>query len=115
MKNNPPQHLYSGASPDQVAADLAPLVNFQAKGISSEELLAMVENCLLPHLLRYDQPQFQSMFNAFAPLEAKLGARVALDYNQGVTNWQISPGGAVLEELCCQALCKLFGSYISTD
>jgi len=49
------------------------------------------------------------MFNAFPPPEAKLGAQVSLDYNQGVTNWQVSPGGAVLEELCCQALCRLFG------
>ena len=109
MIKTPASQLYSGATPDQVATDLAPLVNFQAKGISIEKLNSLVEKCLLPHLLQYDQPQFQSMFNAFPSPEAKIGARVMLDNNQGVTNWQVSPGGAVLEELCCQALCKLFG------
>jgi len=58
--------------------------------------------------MRYDQPGFQSMFNAFPPPEGELGGQIALRYNQGVTNWQVSPGGAVLEELCTQALCKLF-------
>ncbi len=101
--------LNSGATPEQVAADLAPLVDFQTKGISPEKLKLLVKNSLLPHLMRYDLPQFQSMFNAFPPPDAKLGAQVSLEYNQGVTNWQVSPGGAVLEELCCQALCRLFG------
>jgi L-2,4-diaminobutyrate decarboxylase len=55
------------------------------------------------------------MFNAFPPLEAKLGAQVMLDYNQGVTNWQVSPGGAMLEQLCGQALCRLFGLAAEAD
>ncbi len=38
-----------------------------------------------------------------------------LHYNQGVTNWQVSPGGAVLEESCCQALCKLFNLGLEAD
>jgi hypothetical protein len=109
MRKATPKPLYSGATPDQVAADLAPLVDFQPEGISPEELQALLEKRLVPHLFRYDQPQFQSMFNAFPSREAKLGARLALDYNQGVTNWQVSPGGAVLEESCCRALCQLFG------
>ena len=100
--------LYSGATPAQVAKDLAPLVDFQTEGITLEELQSLMTIQLFPHLLRYNQPQFQSMFNVFPPPEAKLGAKVALDFNQGVTNWQVSPGGAVLEELCCQSLCKLF-------
>ena len=109
MKESTSKQLYSGATPEQVAADLAPLLDFQTKGISHGKLQSLVKNCLLPHLMRYDKPQFQSMFNAFPSPDAKLGARVSLDYNQGVTNWQVSPGGAVLEELCCQALCRLFG------
>ena len=117
MRKANPNPLYSGATPDQsglglaflIAVDLAALVDFQSEGISPEELQSLLEKRLVPHLLRYDQPQFQSMFNAFPSPEAKLGARLALDYNQGVTNWQVSPGGAVLEELCCRALCQLFG------
>ena len=109
MKNNAALPIYSGATPAQVAGDIARLVDFQPEGIPLEELQSLVSDCLLPHLMRYDRPQFQSMFNAFAPPEARLGAQTALDYNQGVTNWQVSPGGAVLEQLCCQALCKLFG------
>lgn len=100
--------LYSGATPDQVTLDVAHLVNFQTDGLPLDELLKLVTTYLLPHLMRYDQPGFQSMFNAFPPPEALLGAEVVLQYNQGVTNWQVSPGGAVLEELCCQALCKIF-------
>lgn len=113
MKNS--KNLYSGATPSQVAKDLAILVDFQSEGITLEELQSLITTRLIPHLLRYDQPRFQSMFNAFPPPEAKLGAQVALDFNQGVTNWQVSPGGAVLEELCCQALCRLFNLGSNAD
>ncbi|MFC1734167.1 pyridoxal phosphate-dependent decarboxylase family protein, partial [candidate division KSB1 bacterium] len=45
----------------------------------------------------------------FIPEEGALfGAGIALSHNQGVTNWQVSPGGVVLEELCCRAMCRLF-------
>ena len=101
--------LYSGATPVQVAQDLASLVDFQAEGLSLPQLESLLHNNLLPHLMRYDQRSFQSMFNAFPPKEALLGGRMALETNQGVTNWQVSPGGAILEEMCCQALCRLFG------
>jgi L-2,4-diaminobutyrate decarboxylase len=108
MDKTTPVPLYSGATPAQITAELASLVDFQAEGMPLEELRSLVTAYLLPHLMRYDQPGFQSMFNAFPPPEAEFGAQVALHYNQGVTNWQVSPGGAVLEELCCQALCRLF-------
>ncbi len=108
MNKSTSSPLYSGASPEQIAADLDRLFDFQSEGIPLEELQALISDHLVPHLMRYDQPQFQSMFNAFPSPQAELGARVALRYNQGVTNWQVSPGGAVLEELCCQALCRLF-------
>ena len=109
------ERLYSGATPAQVAADIAELVNFQSEGIPLTKLQALLSQNLVPHLMRYDLPQFQSMFNAFPPAEAKIGAQLALYYNQGVTNWQVSPGGAVLEELCCQELCKLFGLGSDAD
>ncbi|MCP4707681.1 MAG: hypothetical protein GY869_03570, partial [Planctomycetes bacterium] len=38
-----------------------------------------------------------------------LGGQIALQYNQGITNWQVSPGGVMTEEMCCQALCRMFG------
>jgi len=101
--------IYSGASPGQVAEDLKSLVDFQDKGIPLDILKTQIENKLIPHLMNYDRPEFQSLFNAFPEEGARLGAQIALDYNQGVTNWQVSPGGAMLEELCCQALCRLFG------
>ncbi len=107
--------VYSGASPEQVAADLAPLVEFQEEGLPLRALEEMLEQHLVPHLMRYDRPEFQSMFNAFPEAGAALGARLALAYNQGVTNWQVSPGGATLEEMCCQALCRLFGLAPTSD
>lgn len=107
--------IYSGATPAQVAADLAQLLDFQAEGVPLAELETMISDHLLPHLMRYNQPGFQSMFNAFPPAEATLGAQVALAYNQGVTNWQVSPGGAMLEELCGRALCQLFGLGAHAD
>jgi L-2,4-diaminobutyrate decarboxylase len=104
------QHLiYSGASPEKVAGDLQPLVDFQEEGLSLQKLQELINDRLIPHLMRYDHPGFHSMFNFFLEEGAELGAKIALDYNQGVTNWQVSPGGAALEELCCQALCRLFG------
>ena len=39
----------------------------------------------------------------------------ALAYNQGVTNWQVSPGAVMLEEMCCQTLCRLFDLPQSAD
>jgi len=101
--------VYSGASPEEVSKALQPLVNFCEEGIPIPKLSKMVEERLVPHLMHYDLPGFQSMFNAFPEEGAALGSHMALNFNQGVTNWQVSPGGAVLEELCCQALCKLFG------
>lgn len=100
--------IYSGAPPDQVAEDLKSLVDFQDKGLPLDTLKKQIEAKLIPHLMTYDRPEFQSLFNAFPEEGARLGAQIALDYNQGVTNWQVSPGGAMLEELCCQALCRLF-------
>jgi L-2,4-diaminobutyrate decarboxylase len=108
MNEQKPMPLYSGATPSQVATDISQLVDFQSEGVPLQELNSLLADTLLPHLMRYDHPGFQSMFNAFPPPEAKIGAQVVLSYNQGVTNWQVSPGGAVLEELCCLALCKLF-------
>ena len=65
--------------------------------------------------MQYGRPQFQSMFNTFPSAEAQYGAEVALQYNQGVTNWQVSPGGAVLEELAGRALCRLFDLAETAD
>jgi L-2,4-diaminobutyrate decarboxylase len=113
MNNNIP--IYSGASPQQVAADLQPLVHFEEEGMPLKTLKKMIETSLVPHLLKYDQPGFQSMFNAFPEKGAEIGARIALAFNQGVTNWQVSPGGAMLEELCCKALCRLFNLSFNAD
>ena len=110
-----PDRLFSGASPEKVAADLAPLVDFQEDGLHIADLIWMVEDDLIPHLMRYELPSCQGLFNS--PLEegAAYGAEVALEWNQGVTNWQVSPGGATLEELCCKALCRLFGLGPNSD
>jgi len=110
------QHLiHSGASPDKVAKDLQPLIDFQEEGLSPKTLEKLISERLIPHLMQYGHPGFHSMFNFFLEEGAELGAKVALVYNQGVTNWQVSPGGAVLEELCCQALCKLYGLSRGAD
>ena len=108
MSEQSSERIWSGASPEQVAHDLEPLLDFQAGGLPIEELDALVNERLLPHFIRYDLSSFHSLFNAFPEEGAAYGARVALEWNQGVTNWQVSPGGAVLEELCCRALCSLF-------
>jgi L-2,4-diaminobutyrate decarboxylase len=107
--------LFSGATPEKVAADLAPLVDFQEDGLHIADLIWMVEDVLVPHLMRYELPSCQGLFNS--PLEegAAYGGEVVLEWNQGVTNWQVSPGGAMLEELCCAALCELFGLAPEAD
>jgi len=107
--------IYSGASPEEVVDDLKPLVDFQDEGLSFQTLEKLIQDRLLPHLMNYDHPGFQSMFNFHLEEGAELGAKIALEHNQGVTNWQVSPGGAVLEELCCQALCRLFGLSSESD
>jgi L-2,4-diaminobutyrate decarboxylase len=107
--------IFSGASPEEVAKDLQSLVDFQEEGLSLQNLEKLINARLLPHLMQYDHPGFHSMFNFFPEQGAELGAKIALAYNQGVTNWQVSPGGAVLEELCCKALCKLFGLSKEAD
>lgn len=107
--------IFSGASPEQVAEDLRPLVEFEEEGLSLAALHQLLEKKLFPHLMNYDIPTFQSMFNAIPEEGAKFGAVIALQYNQGVTNWQVSPGGAMLEELCGKALCRLFGFAREAD
>ncbi len=103
------RRVHSGATPDQVAADLADLIRFEDDGMSLTDLENLIRQQLEPHFVRYDLPHFHSLFNAFLEPGAALGAEIALEWNQGVTNWQVSPGGAMLEELCCKALCRLFG------
>jgi L-2,4-diaminobutyrate decarboxylase len=107
--------LCSGATPEEVFADLAPLLEFREEGLDADRLSKMLEERLLPHLVRYDLPSFHALFNAFPEEGALLGARIALAWNQGVTNWQVSPGGSMLEELCCRALCRLFGLSPGSD
>lgn len=113
FKNN--KSVYSGASPEEVAGDLRSLVDFKDEGINKKDLEELIKKKLLPHLMHYNLPGFQSMFNAFPEEGAEMGAKIAVDYNQGVTNWQVSPGGAMLEELCVKSLCRLFGLSNSSD
>lgn len=103
------KRIYSGADPEEVIKDLQPLVDFQDNGLSVHALEEIISERLLPHLMQYSHSGFNSLFNFFPEEGAELGAEIALAYNQGVTNWQVSPGGAALEEQCCQALCRLFG------
>ncbi len=112
MRNS---NIYSGASPQQVAEDLQPLIDLQEQGMDIPALKQMIDTHLVPHLMKYDLPAFQSMFNAFPETGAELGAQIALTFNQGVTNWQVSPGGAMLEELCCQTMCRLFNLPPTAD
>jgi L-2,4-diaminobutyrate decarboxylase len=107
--------IYSGATPEEVSADLQPLLDFQEEGLSIKQLEKLLNKKLIPHLIKYNLPGFQSMFNSFPEKGAEFGARIALAFNQGVTNWQVSPGGAILEELCCQKLCQLFGLSPKAD
>ena len=101
--------LFTGVSPEAVAEALAPLVDFQDEGLHIDDLNLLIEQRLLPLLMRYDLPAFQGLFNSKLEEGALLGAEIGLEWNQGVTNWQVSPGGATLEEMCCKALCRLFG------
>ena len=103
------RRICSGATADKIAADLKPLLEFGEEGMPLEVLKGLIDERLVPHLVDYGQPSFHSFFNSPPEAGAELGAVVALRHNQGVTNWQVSPGGAVLEELCGQALCRLFG------
>jgi L-2,4-diaminobutyrate decarboxylase len=109
MEEHKKAPIFSGASVEQVAEDLKPLIEFADEGLPLPELRQHLEKGLFPHLLNYGNPAFQSMFNVVPEEGAKFGAAIALQYNQGVTNWQVSPGGAMLEELCARALCRLFG------
>lgn len=103
-----PDSIWSGASPETVAEDLRPLLDFQEQGLALEELSRLFEQRLTPHFVRYDRPAFQSLYNFFPEEGAELGAALAARWNQGVTNWIVSPGGVMLEEMCCRALCRLF-------
>ncbi len=115
MNRHKTDKIFSAASLEKVAADLEILVNFQEEGLPLKELSRLIDEKLIPHLMRYDRPEFQSFYNFFPEETAEFGGRIALSYNQGVTNWQVSPGGAMLEELCCKALCRLFGLSPSSD
>lgn len=107
--------IYSGAKPDAIAEGLSPLCDFGEAGMPLDELKGLIEERLVPHLLNYGLPSFHSFFNSLPEAGAEWGAAVALRHNQGVTNWQVSPGGAVLEELCGRALCRLFGFPETAD
>jgi glutamate/tyrosine decarboxylase-like PLP-dependent enzyme len=107
--------MFSSASPERVAEDLAPLLNFQDKGLSLDDLSNLIDEKLVPHFTKYDRPEFHSLYNCFPEAGAELGGRIALQYNQGVTNWQVSPGGVMLEELCCRTMCRMLGLSPDAD
>ena len=109
MKDNKKSKIYSCASQATITQDLHDLMNFQEKGISLKELKEKIDNQLVPHLVQYNRPEFHSLYNFFPENGAEFGAKIALKYNQGVTNWQVSPGAVMVEELCCQAMCKMLG------
>ena len=48
--------IYSGASPGQVAEDLKPLMEFREEGLSIEEISDLINQRLVPHLMKYDCP-----------------------------------------------------------
>jgi L-2,4-diaminobutyrate decarboxylase len=103
------KRIFSGAEPGRIIDDIRPLLEFEGEGLSLKELRRLIDKALVPHLSDYGLPSFHSAFNAFPEEGAELGTAVALRFNQGVTNWHVSPGGAVLEEACGRALCRLFG------
>jgi len=107
--------IYSSASPERVAEDLKPLVQFNNNGMSLEELSKLIDKQLIPHLVKYDSPNFHSLYNCIPEKGAEFGASIALHHNQGVTNWQVSPGGVMLEEMCTRAMCNLFGFSKNSD
>ncbi len=108
MNSDNTDKIYSDATPKQVADDLKPIIDFQDEGLPLDELSKLIEARLVPHLVRYEHPGFHSLYNFIPETGAALGAGISLKYNQGVTNWQVSPGGVMLEELCCKAFCELF-------
>jgi L-2,4-diaminobutyrate decarboxylase len=107
--------IYSGASPEEIKTDLTPLVDFQTDGMPLEELTRLINQNLVPHFANYDHSAFHSLYNFFPEEGARLGAEIALKYNQGVTNWIVSPGAVMLEELSCKALCRLFKLKSTAD
>lgn len=109
MNDKQNNRIYSGASPEKVTADLKPLLEFSDQGLPLAKIAELIDKHLIPHFVRYDLPQFHSLYNCFPEKGAELGAQTALRYNQGVTNWIVSPGGVMLEELCGRAMCRLFG------
>lgn len=108
MTAKPSDRIYSSDSPDTVESALQPLLDFQSRGLALEDLSTMIDESLVPHFVNYGHPGFHSLYNFFLEAGADLGAQVALKYNQGVTNWQVSPGAVMLEEMCGKALCRLF-------
>jgi len=107
--------IFSCATPSEVEHDLKTLMDFQDDGISSELLEQIITDNLTPHFMQYNRPEFNSLYNSFPEEGAELGAKIALKYNQGVTNWQVSPGAVMVEELCGKAMCRLFGFDSNSD
>ncbi len=115
MSNKNNSRIFSGDSPEKVEQDLNILMNFQDEGISLKKLNQIIEESLVPHLVQYNRPEFQSLYNFFPEKGAAFGAKITLKYNQGVTNWQVSPGAVMVEELCCKAMCRIFGLSPDAD
>jgi len=107
--------IFSCATPSEMEQDLKTLMDFQDEGIPLEALEKIINENLEPHFVQYDRPEFNSLYNSFPEEGAKFGAAVALKYNQGVTNWQVSPGAVMVEELCGKAMCRLFGFNSNSD
>ena len=80
MQQKEDAQIYSGATPVEVKEDLRLLVDFQEEGKSIEEIERILDEKLLPHLMKYNHPGFVSMFNDFPEEGALTGAKIALEY-----------------------------------
>jgi L-2,4-diaminobutyrate decarboxylase len=93
----------------EVRGRVGRFVRLDPAPVPLSELRAEFAELVEPSLVDYADPGFQGMFNAAPDAAARWGATEVASWNQGVTAWEISPGGSELEAVTTRWVCRLFG------
>ncbi len=97
--------------PRPVPADFQPLRErvFPPEGDGIEQILADLENYLVPGLTRVASPRYLGMMNPPPALPGVFAEMLSAAFNQNCSLWNQSPGGVELEKALVAEMCGLAG------
>lgn len=106
---------YSGASPEEIASNLATVDFFPTFGRDLSQVLNEVGKTVVKHAVNVSHPHCIAHLHC-PPLIPALAAEVLINaMNQSMDSWDQSPAATLLEQQMVNELCRLFGYGAAAD